>query len=341
VRCSSKCRAYIGLLKLWLTHSLLKRGLQWEETHAPLHFLLGNALASIGDHAAAVKAFEDTIRLCEIDDTGDFLISSLANLANSLDSLGDTKKAIEIRKRASDADPEFIPVRMNHAERAIQQQDFDGAIQICERVIAQDWHCFPAHALLGKALMGKEHFHKAIASFTRAKAIKPGVALLHADLAGAHLDVGDYNAALATYAEGAALPLPDPPTQHDVDIHSHCAFNQGQILCKMGNPFAGIGALQRAIEINPEHLKAYLSLGHTFSQIGRLDDAAATFHTASTIMPARPEPMIEYGILLNKQKNFVAAKAAFESARSAAAILGDGNFLPHIAQCMLAVQSGE
>jgi tetratricopeptide (TPR) repeat protein len=321
---------------------VITRGLQYEQQHAPLHFLLGNALAAIGDHASAVKAFEDTIKL-EDDaascDPDNFLNPSLFNLANSLDSLGHTKKAEEMRKRGLDLDPNFLPGLLGHASHAIQQEDFDGALQICEKILAKDRHCFGAHATMGKALMCKQQFHEAIASFKTAKEIKPECLMLYSDLAGCHIDVGDYNAALAMYSEGAALPLPDFATEHDISLLSNCAFNQGQVLSMMGNHFAAIDAYQRAIEINPGYLKAHMALGNSFSQIGRLDDAAASLRTAFAIMPERPEPMIQLGTLLLQQKDFVAAKAALESARTAAAALGDGESLEYIAQCMRTVHA--
>jgi tetratricopeptide (TPR) repeat protein len=310
-----------------------KRGLLYEQRHASLHFLLGNALASIGDHGSAVNAYKGALK---IDEKDTFV---LFNLANSLGSLGDSAQAEEMRKRALGVDPEFIPVLLAQACDRLREGDADGTLQLCNDILARDPHNFSAHMTMGSAFTIKKQFHEAITSFLTAKEIKPTNVIAYSELAGVQTDIGDLNSARETYAAGAALPLSDFAHQMTIETQANCAFNESAIHGMMGNHFAVINSLHRAVEISPGYFKAHLALGRALSKIGRFDEAAASLRAASTIMPDRPEPMVDQGWLLLNQKDFVGAKTAFESARSAAVALGDNETLEHIAKCLDAIMN--
>lgn len=76
---------------------------------------------------------------------------------------------------------------------------------------------------------------------------------------------------------------------------------------------AAIDALERAVELDPEHPDAYLKLGTAYSRIGSLDEVERALEKALELRPGLPEARLLLGRNLARQGDLEAARRSFEA----------------------------
>jgi len=82
---------------------------------------------------------------------------------------------------------------------------------------------------------------------------------------------------------------------------SQAYYKLALALKTMGNPVAGIDALQKAISLSPSFHEAYMELGISFVAQGKLEEAVSQFSKALKINPASTEIHNNLGNVLSKQ----------------------------------------
>ena len=83
-----------------------------------------------------------------------------------------------------------------------------------------------------------------------------------------------------------------------------------------GNFIESIAALRRAIAIYPDYLMAHNDLGAQLLEQGQLDEAATELRAAIKIDPKAANPLINLGIVLERQKNYADSLAVLDKALS-------------------------
>jgi superkiller protein 3 len=131
--------------------------------------------------------------------------------------------AIACYRKAIELNPKFVPAYQRLAAILLsQQRDFDGAIEVIQKVISLQPDLAAPHVNLGRALSSKGREREAIASFRNALRIEPTLAQAHLSLA--HL--------LTTCS--------DP---------------------RLRDPREALEAAQKAVELAPQLAEAWLVLG--------------------------------------------------------------------------------
>ncbi|MCC7097324.1 MAG: sulfotransferase [Thermomonas sp.] len=115
----------------------------------------------------------------------------------------------------------------------------------------------------------------ALATLTRALALAPRDALLHADFGTAQAACGDIDAALTSWRRACTLDASQPMAW----------FNLGRNLQQRGETRAAIEALQHAVDLTPTLLPARILLGDALVHAGQFDAAAHQYREAIRMHP--------------------------------------------------------
>ena len=82
----------------------------------------------------------------------------------------------------------------------------------------------------------------------------------------------------------------------------------------LGKPAAAILAFQCAVELKPDNPEAFCNWGLALADLGRLDDAEATYRRAIQVEPRFAGAYNNLGLLLKARGRLVEARAAIEQA---------------------------
>lgn len=160
--------------------------------------------------------------------------------------------------------------RLQDAARAIRDGDATRAQAQLDTVLM----AVPDHAealrLLGLLQLRTAQPQCAADTLSRAVALHPGDALLHADLANALARQGEMDTALANWRRACTLD----PSQ------ALGWYNLGRNLQQLGRSDEAIEALHRASDLAPTLIPARILLGDALVHTGRLDEAASRYRTA-------------------------------------------------------------
>jgi tetratricopeptide (TPR) repeat protein len=167
---------------------------------------------------------------------------------------------------------------------------------------------FPGNPLipniLGAAYAASERFEDAIASFSRALEIDPGIFLAHSNMGAALAALGRHDEAVAWYTEALRLK-PDYAVAHN---------NLGNALKALGRHGEAVVSYARALEIRPDFAEAHGSLGVTLRDMGRFEDAIEHLSRALQLKPGDAELHNSLGVALNSLGRHDAAIASYREA---------------------------
>jgi tetratricopeptide (TPR) repeat protein len=158
--------------------------------------------------------------------------------------------------------------------------------------------------ILGAAYMALKSFEEAIASFTKALEIDPGIFLAHSNLGTALAALGRHDEAVACYREALMLK-PDYGVAHN---------NLGNALKTLGRLDDAVESYTRALKIKPDFMEAHRSLGVTLRDMGRQEEVSAQFSRALQLDPDDAEMHNSLGVALNNLGRHDAAIASYREA---------------------------
>lgn len=98
----------------------------------------------------------------------------------------------------------------------------------------------------------------------------------------------------------------------NVPSKARAAYKRGMDLIAEGKLENAIGSLREAVTIYPQYVRALNDLGVTFLKLNQLDEAAATFRSATEISKRFFHPRLNLGIVLNRQKKYREAMEVLE-----------------------------
>ncbi|HEY0174664.1 MAG TPA: tetratricopeptide repeat protein [Pyrinomonadaceae bacterium] len=195
--------------------------------------------------------------------------------------------------------------------------DGAGALEASAGAAALAPDNFDARLAHGRALYGAGDDLAAARAFRAAASLRPGDPRPLFFLASSLERAGDDAGALAAYRELAAAQ-PRAPEGH---------LGLGALLVKRGGAEAeeGIGALLRAVEIDPGLYEARVTLGRALVARGRAAEAVEHLRRAAALAPGNPEPHYQLSLAYRRlgRKEEAAAESALvkrihESRRSGA-----------------------
>jgi tetratricopeptide (TPR) repeat protein len=202
------------------------------------------------------------------------------------------------------ADPLYTAVA-----QVITKSNLNAGIPRLESAIAQEKPSALEFELeLAEAYANTNQFEKAINSFQRALARRPGSAFLMRRLASALRGAGQLQQAADTLQRATQADPSD----------AEAWYGLGPILSDLGRKSDAISALRKATELDPEFAEARNSLGVVLAETGEVDLAEASFRGALRIQPTLTVAHANLANLLASKNNLVEAAWHYERAGSKA-----------------------
>ncbi len=160
--------------------------------------------------------------------------------------------------------------RLREANSALDTGRVDDAARVASETLAQDRGNAFAMLILGKAERARGRYREAAVQFRGYLEQVPLSADAHHWLAICHLQLDDFDAALAE----AELALAIDPR------YAEALTLRGELLAAGGRVDEGLHDLRAAVNINPDRAAAHIALGRTLMRLGQATDADEQFRYA-------------------------------------------------------------
>ena len=166
----------------------------------------------------------------------------------------------------------------------------DEAIEVYQRVIAQQPGNAAAHLNLGADLFSLGRYEASLTSLSLAQKLAPNDPMVALNLGNVYKAQGNSDAALTAY--DLALTI-DPN-------YAAAWSNRGDLLCQLGQPDEAILSYEKALTINPAFSDALNNLGLTYIEAKRFDEGIAAINRAIALNPRFAMAYNNLGIALFK-----------------------------------------
>jgi tetratricopeptide (TPR) repeat protein len=265
----------------------------------------GSALLNVGGEENAAKArdvLREALALRATDQRALYLLAEAERLSGDLDASEGTARRLVAQNRNS------ARAYVALAETLEERQRYQAVADALAPAVS-DFRAAPnSEAALGALLphlgfayqqLGK--FDAAITAFEEARKIDPDNLAVTTYLIQVNLAARKY-AAAATLAHEARADRPD-----DLRL----ARLEASALRQAGKADQGIAVLQDILQRHEDDPAAYMALAQGYSDANRGAQAIKTLQDAQTRFPDEPLVTFELGAVLDKQKKFADAEAAF------------------------------
>jgi tetratricopeptide (TPR) repeat protein len=144
---------------------------------------------------------------------------------------------------------------------------------------------------------------------------------LDADLGSYSYDITGKLSWTASKIDNKGNVLSDQSKYNDEALES---FNAGCAFRQQNKPVEAIRAFDRAIELNPQYLEAWINKGFTLEQMGNYEEARGNWETASQLFPNSPCPWFGMANCLNVLGRSAEAETARVNGEQLAKLYGMG-----------------
>ncbi|MGB3514347.1 MAG: tetratricopeptide repeat protein [Microcoleaceae cyanobacterium] len=221
-------------------------------------------------------------------DPRDTLVGSLNN--NPINSNNNIATSEQIKTNGTPAKPNIPPVDietyMGLAETYLNQKKWQQAITISQQIV-QIKPQPKAYKIIGNALQAMGKLEEALDWYNRALEIKPDFVEVYANLGTIFAQQKQWEKAISYYRKAISVK-PE---------FAGAYRNLGKIYTQVNQLVAAAECLEQALKIEPGKATAeeYLSLGNTFSENEKLDQAVACYKKAIQLNPQLVEASYKLG----------------------------------------------
>ena len=259
------------------------------------HYNLARAYRASGNLEAATNAITETLRLDANYQPAHELADTIkqAHYNSGITHLNNERysAAVTAFQNAITLDADFVSSHYNLGLAYLKLETYPRAISSLEKTIALDPNHKAAHHALALAYLGQQELGKARDAASAALEIdanyQPALSLLEAiDPSYTPLpipSVSETQDPTPSASEHPVDPQPDTKSRQEMHYELGAAYLDSQMSAE------AIAEFQKAIDIDPGFLPAYVSLGTTYLEMGQLDDAE-TAATAALEIDANSEP---------------------------------------------------
>lgn len=246
----------------------LRTSLVTEPRNARAHNNLGRALAQLGRTEEAIDAYTEALRL-----QPNYAIA-WNNLGMAHEKIGAADKALDCFRQAIAEDPALTPAAVNLAI-ALERRGLElEALHWYDSVLARAPPNIEAWSGRGALLAKLGRFAQALEDFNAALRLEPGNAAVLIQKAMALLALE--RAAEALRCADLALCLDSTPAVHNA---------RGGALRKLGRHAEAVGAIERALELDPGFIDGWRNLGTLLHESGEDARAVAACRRAAALDP--------------------------------------------------------
>ncbi|HCI53398.1 MAG TPA: hypothetical protein DE312_08825 [Gallionella sp.] len=154
-----------------------------------------------------------------------------------------------------------------------------------------------AHSNLGATLQKSGQMKEAATSYQKALALDPGYAKAHNNLGAVLSEMGEFKLAAASFKRAL----------HIQSDNAQAHYNLSIVQKKMGAASDAIDSCRAALQINPDDADAHYNMGAILFDLNHLSEAESAFRQALRCQPAFSDALNHLALLLNAQKNPIAA----------------------------------
>ena len=252
---------------------------------------------------------KDRQRVAASAESSTWLVEANFQQAQLAHQRGDWAQAKSLYEWILGVVPHHVPSMHYLGVMAIQQEEFQTAVQWLERAMALQPNDPTLLTHGAVALLRQKSYDAAIAACDRALALDP-------TCVGAHYNRADALQANAQYEESvraydAALAL----APQSVELY----VNRGNALQELRDFTAAEASYSQALSLHPDIFQAYLNRGNVRVELGRWDEALADYDQASRLQPEVEQVHINRANVLLQQQRWDEALAFFDRVNTPAA----------------------
>ena len=285
----------------------------------PRHYLsLGDMYERASRWADAAAAYERAIASARGPASRDLRLRYATALLNT-DDEANAGKARDVLKDFLMTAPQDARGLFLLSTASLRLADHDGAEDIARKLVALDPTSIAGLHALSSALLAQREFKEVIDVLTplandvpgRAKGRESDAALLLAQLAHAHTQLGQHREAIAVLTTAVQS---DPLSAPALNSLGYTLAERGERLD------AAIEYIRRALKVEPDNPSYIDSLGWALFKQGKIDEAEIHLRRAAEAMPDNSVIQDHHGDALARQGKYEEAIAAWERA-----LKGDGD----------------
>lgn len=227
------------------------------------------------------------------------LSSSLQALKRRVLQRSDSLSVAETRSQAPAELPGQAWVEHEQAKALVEQQQWQPAVESCQRAIALDSTCAWFYKTLSDAYVGQALWKKAVTASQTGISLSPENAWLYHTLGKAYMGQDQWQRAIQAFQQAIALDA-SPSWFH---------YSLGEALFKSGQWAASTMPLQTAIQLNPGFPWSYYYLGE--ARVAQ-DQIAAAVEVYQQVVNEHPEiaylrSCLDYALHLQTQEQRIQA----------------------------------
>jgi type IV pilus biogenesis/stability protein PilW len=155
------------------------------------------------------------------------------------------------------------------------------ALESAHEAVKRDPKSAEAHYFLGVIHTGLSEYPQAMSELKEAIALDPHYTDAHNNLGVVYVELKDYDKAMKEFQAS----LDDKTYRTPEKVH----LNMGNMFVRQGVLSEALRSFQKAVEINPKYLMAYLGAGDVYKKMGKTDLAAQQFKKVIEMAPDSPE----------------------------------------------------
>jgi tetratricopeptide (TPR) repeat protein len=258
-----------------------------QRQYVPALIDLGKAREDTGDHAGALKAYDEFLAKqsgnCENRDHN--LALAYLNKGAALSHAGSHEEAIEVYKLALQRAPDDVLVLVNLAVETAAKGDIEGGIAQLRSVIEDNVNLdsIPfAHVQLGNLLQQQHDWQGAIEQFREATELRPSYDMARRSLAYSLAHNGLTGYALAEYVKVARLSPVDVDRRYSQVLGYQWL---GNTLKEQGDDSGAISAYREAIKLKHDYRAAHYQLALLLERRRQIDQAVREYRAAALPNP--------------------------------------------------------
>ena len=316
---SNLAEAYRSLKLYEQAAACCRRALDLQPDYPEAANNLGLALHDLGLVEEAVEQFDAALAMRP----GDATVEN--NRGTSLLALGRSEEALESFRAALRLDPNLALAHANLGQVLTDRDQPVEGLPHCQEAVRLQPNLPAAHNNLGNALAALQCWEQARVAYTEAIRWEPGLAIALANLGLTLQREGKVGEALPYFRRAVELS-PENASFHqklaaayvleedwsaaipscEDRVPARARERRRALRPRLGLPGrraadSGRAAFRRALELQPDHLDAWLNLGSLQEERGKLADAEACYRQAEARHPHSPLPLARRAILVRNR----------------------------------------
>lgn len=231
---------------------------------------------------------------------------------------GNCREAAATLRAALRLDPEYLPAQLKLGECLLGSGSWQEAAELYEAILAKHADSAEVYYGLGRVQAVRKDLDGAVGSLRKACELFPNFGAAHYALAHAYKRLGKTDQSLEQLnlfdRDKTSAPVAGDLLLDDIralNLNPLDQMRMGMELAREGKLEEAIAAHEKALESDPQLVKAHVNLIVLYGRLGQSAKAEEHFEAAMRLDPNEPENYFNHGLLLASQSGFLEAEGAF------------------------------